>query len=117
MSSVVGDHHVGPHPHIKEGSPHHGRVQGRDLPPDVGLQLCKVVRPGRIDAGLEITPKKEIQGIQVRTAGRPVSTSDTLPRHHSGTELTVQIDQVGSADVAGGSVLGPVKPVKEGNMR
>ena len=46
-----------PFPHVQHCPPHHGRVNLRNLPDNVGLQLVEGGRTRAINLGFEVAPK------------------------------------------------------------
>ena len=79
VPSVVGNALVCTDLDIKESPGHGGWVQGVHLPPDVSLKLIKIGGPRAVDTGLQKPPQVEVQRIEVKAPGRPVSTSTTPP--------------------------------------
>ena len=111
VATVSGNDGLTSLSHISQGPEHHVWVQGSHFPPDILLQLSQGQRKGRVDLGLEVTPEEEVQRVEIRTARRPVTAPDGLPRHHTNIKLMVQVPHVGECAVTRCSILSPDKSV------
>ena len=95
VSTIGIDALLCPSSHIQNCLRHHGWVDLRNLPGDVGLQLVEGGRARAVDLGLEEAPEAEVEGGEVGGARRPLSALQAPPADHSVPKLVFQIPHVG----------------------
>ena len=66
-----------------------------NLPGDVGLQLVEGGQARAVDLRLQEAPEAEVEGGEVKGAGRPLSTPQAPPADDPVLKLVVQIPHFG----------------------
>ena len=71
-----------PFPHVQHCPHRHGRINLRNLPDDVGLQLVEGGRTRAVNLGFEAAPLAEVKEGEVGRSRRLLPTFDQIPKNN-----------------------------------